>query len=142
MAAPIDHFLGVAGELQALSAHADRLCWLDRLLQRELPDYLVGTCHVANLRNGQLVVHVDGGAAAAKLRQLVPRLVEGLQRQAAPVGSLRLRVKPPDAPAAPLSAAKRELSAQARTHLDGFAAALPADSPVATALRRLVKRSA
>lgn len=142
MAAPLDHFLGTAGDLQALSAHAARLSRLDRLLQAELPDHLVGSCRVANLRDGQLIVHVEGGAAAAKLRQLTPRLVQGLQRQAAPVSSLRLRVKPPDAPAYPPSVPTRALSAQARTQIDGLAAGLPPDSPVAAALRRLAARSA
>ena len=141
MASPLERFIGQADTLQQLQAHATRLTRLEALLQRCLPGHLAATCHVANLRETSLVIHAESGAAAAKLRQALPSLLRRLRDEGAQVEDIKVRVKPVEyRPAAP-PPTLRQVSAQSRDELDALAASLPPDSPVADALRRLVRHS-
>lgn len=142
MAISLDRFIGQAETLQQLKAHAARLSRLESQLQAALPTPLAASCHVANLRDGDLVVHADSGAAAAKLRQSLPSLVAALQAAGAPVGTIRVRVKPVEYRPAPAAAPTREVSASTLQHLAALTHALPADSPLAGALQRFLRRSA
>lgn len=141
MAESIDRYLTRAEILAQIQAHASRLLRLEAQLQGCLPSHLAESCHVANLRDTEISVHADSGAAAAKLNQILPRIVAALQEQGAPVTRIRVRVKPMRTPAMAVSPERRSVSDQTRREIDRFATALPEDSPVAEALRRFVRRS-
>ncbi len=141
MASSLDKLFGQADALRALQVHASRLVRLEAELRACLADHLVQTCHVANLRGDELVIHADSGAAAAKLRQAVPSLLQRLAERGANIAAIKVRVKPVEyrPPAPPPS--HRTVSDDARRDMKALADSLPADSPVAAALRRLADRS-
>lgn len=141
MASSLDHLFGHADALRALQAHAARLGRLEAQLHANLPSHLAQTCHVANLRDDELVVHADSGAAAAKFRQAIPSLLERFWAQGVQVTSIKLRVKPVAFGPPPSPLTRRTVSDQARQQMDALADSLPADSPVAAALRKLVRRA-
>ncbi|MCB1958390.1 MAG: DUF721 domain-containing protein [Rhodocyclaceae bacterium] len=141
MASSLDKLFGQAEALRALQVHAARLLRIEAELRSCLPAHLADTCHVANLRGEELVIHADSGAAAAKLRQAVPSLILRLAERGTLIQDIKVRVKPveygPPPPAPPV----RSVSADARQAMDALADSLPSDSPVAAALRRLVRRA-
>ncbi|MCB1887132.1 MAG: DUF721 domain-containing protein [Rhodocyclaceae bacterium] len=141
MASSLDKLFGQADALRVLQAHAARLVRLEAELRACLPAHLADTCHVANLRGDELAIHCDSGAAAAKLRQAVPSVLQRLAERGASVVSIKVRVKPVayGPPAPPPS--QRKVSDDARRDMHALADSLPADSPVAAALRRLIDRS-
>ncbi|MCB1906237.1 MAG: DUF721 domain-containing protein [Rhodocyclaceae bacterium] len=142
MAAPLDRYLEHSDTLAALHVHAARLARIDALFRRSLPPHLAGACAVANLRAGSLVVHAESGAAAAKLRQAVPSLLEGLAIAGVVVERITVKVRPPrrSAPRPPVT--RRSVPPSAHRAIDTLADSLPADSPLCVALRRLITRSA
>ena len=142
MTSPIDRFIDQADTRQALQVHAARLTRLEVLLQDCLPPNLSATCHVANLRQEELVVHADSGAAAAKLNQLLPSVLGALQQRGALVASIKVRVRPVEYRPAPPPPTERVVSPATRACMDELAASLPADSPLTRALQRFVRRSA
>lgn len=141
MAAPLDRYLDDSDTLAALQAHAARLARIDALFRDALPHHLVSACAVANLRAGSLVVHAESGAAAAKLRQAVPSLLERLAQGGVAVDDIRIKVRPPRARPKPRPAIHRSISAATLRDIDAFAAGLPSDSALIAPLRRLIKRS-
>jgi hypothetical protein len=124
-----------------LSTQAARLLKLQRLLDSATP--LARNARVANLRVGNVVViHAANSAAAAKLRQIVPSLVGIFRRELAEVTGIDVRVQPradgrPALPAPP----RRSISESQKRGLASLADRLRADSPLRSALGRLVDRS-
>ena len=59
-----------------------------------MPEVLRDTCEVAGCDDGVLILRVSSAGAAAKLRQTLPRLREGLIRRGWQVSSIRVRVQP------------------------------------------------
>lgn len=140
-ASSIDNFLARGDALSRLQAHAGRLLRLQRQLAELLPDYLASACKVANLKDEELVILVDSQGLAVKLRQAVPSLVQDFGRAGVLLRDIKIKVtvreyRPPAPPPV-----ERHVSDTARAGLDDLAARLPADSPLAAALKRFVKRS-
>lgn len=135
---PIDNFLGSGDTLARLQAHAGRLMRLQRQLEALLPDYMAAACKVANLKGEDLVIHVDSAGLAVKLRQAVPSLLADFARAGVILRDIKVKVavreyRPPAPPP------QRHVSESTRSGLGDLAASLPADSPLARALKRFVK---
>lgn len=136
---PIDNFLGRGDALSRLQAHAGRLLRLQRQLSELLPDYMASACKVANLKEDELVILVDSQGLAVKLRQAVPSLLADFARSGVILRDIKVKVAVPEyRPPAP-PPPDRHVSESTRSGLGDLAAALPADSPLAKALRRFVK---
>jgi len=137
----LDRYFQAADPLSRLREHAARLTRLQAILARELPPHLADVCGVANLKGEELVIHARGGAAAARLKQMVPSLLAAYARQGVLLVDIRVRVEvrnpTPQRPPAP----RRAVSVEARNGLAELATTLPASSPLAEALRRFVGRS-
>ncbi len=141
MADTLNRYLGRSDALAALQAHAARLARIDALFRRSVPSHLAASCAVANLKDGTLVVLAESGAAAAKLKQALPTVIERLAQGGIEVTAIRLRVRPPEHRPPPAPASRRTVPDEARAAMDRLAHSLPADSPLARALQRLVARA-
>lgn len=72
---------------------ARRLARADQALKRSLPSAAAPHCHLANLRGGYAILHVDSAAWAERLRYLRATILEALGDGAT---DLRIRVVTPE----------------------------------------------
>lgn len=124
-----------------LTAHAGRLLQLQRQLELALPRQLTRLARVANYRLGKLVIHAANGAVAAKVRQIVPGLVEKYRQNGAEINEIEIKVQP--ANPTPLKAAEKQpafIGDKAKQGLTDLAAKLPSDAPLRLALERLAAK--
>lgn len=140
MTRPLSRFLG-GDALARLQDHAARLNRLQAVLDGMLPPQLQGQCRVANLKEGSLVVAARGGAAAVRVRQILPSLLERLQHGGHPVQSIKVKVGTPEQMAPERSPPQRQISESAKADLHDFADTLPADSPLRASIERLIRRA-
>jgi hypothetical protein len=129
-----------SGELRALSRRAQHLAELQRAVLEAIPRPLARVTRVKSLRSGTLLVAADNAAAAAKLRQLAPRLLEHLQKREGQVTGIRIEVQVAMQQFEPgKSSRKQALNARVITDFERLAGALKA-SPLRHAVIRLVQR--
>jgi hypothetical protein len=129
-----------SGSLEALALRARRLSDLQQLLLEATPLTLAAATRVADLKAGILVVLADNPAVAAKLRQLVPRLLKHVQKQHGEITGIRVAVQVKTHKInAEDEVTKRPLPPEAIRNLGGLSEALP-PSPLKSALARLVAR--
>jgi hypothetical protein len=141
MTRPLSRFLGGGDALARLQDHAARLRRLQGVLDACLPPQLAGQCQVANLKDGVLIVAARGGAAAVRVRQILPSLLERLQHGGHPVQSIKVKVGTPEQTTPARPAPQRQISAAAKADLHDFADTLPADSPLRASIERLIRRA-
>ena len=138
----LDAYLNSAGALARLSAHAGRLVKLQRIFGQAAPSHLAASSRVANFKLGKVVIHTDSGAVAAKLRQMLPSLIDAFSSEGAEITEIQVKVQPVHVAAQhcrPVSRAPVGLSAKA--DLGRLAASLPEGSPLKDSLERLVRHS-
>lgn len=135
----LSRFLG-GDALARLQDHAARLNRLQAVLDGMLPPQLQGQCRVANLKEGSLVVAARGGAAAVRVRQILPSLLERLQHGGHPVQSIKVKVGTPEQVEYRRPPIERHISNSAKSGLAAFADTLPVDSPLRASLERLIRR--
>ncbi|MCK9510231.1 MAG: DUF721 domain-containing protein [Pigmentiphaga sp.] len=128
----------------SLLATAQRLAALQRDVQRILPEPLASACQVLKWQEDRLQLGIPTAAHSAKLRQVVPRLVQGLQQHGWQVNEIRVRVQAPVAlePPQPHRGPHADLDAQALAAFTELQAQLPAGGPLHDAVERLLKRRA
>jgi hypothetical protein len=138
----LDAYLNSADGLARLSAHAGRLVKLQRVFEEIAPSFLAASSRVANFKLGKVVIHADSGAVAAKLRQMLPSLIDEFCLKGAEVTEIQVKVQPTHAAMQHKKPGQAPVvGASAKAGLDRLAAELPEDSPLKEALGRLVKRS-
>jgi len=79
--------------LSALNRTTQRISALQRLYSASAPLELVKASRVVGDHSGTLVIAADNGAVAAKLKQILPRLLKNLQKQSAQVTGIRIQVQ-------------------------------------------------
>lgn len=141
-----DAYLKSSKDWARLSDHAERLLALQQLYAQIAPmclaRELVEASQIANYKSGKIVIHAANGAVAAKLRQVEPSLRGALSESGAEVTQIAVRVQARHIALQQGNvAAPRRLPLQAIGGMEALAAALPAGSPLAAALRRLVGRA-
>lgn len=135
----LEDCLKAEGGLARLTGHASRLLRLQRVLEAAAPRAQVRGARVANFKLGKLVLHADNAAVAAKLRQIVPTLIDVFRREAAEVTGIEIKVQPRSVKRTPAKEPRTALGNHAKQGLTSLAKNLPEDSPLGEALRRLVK---
>jgi len=85
-------------------------------------------------------VSARGGAAAVRLRQTLPSLLERLQHGGHPVQSIKVKVGTPEQVEYRRPPIERHISNSAKSGLAAFADTLPVDSPLRASLERLIRR--
>jgi hypothetical protein len=138
---PLNRFLNAADPLARLRDHAARLAGLQAILATQLPDNLVPLCRVANCKGEQLIVHAANGAVAARLRQMLPGILDGYAQRGVLLSGIRIKVQLVEEAPPARYVAPRTVSATARQQMQALAGSLPADSPLGAALQRFVRRS-
>lgn len=124
-----------------LTAHAERLLQLQRQLEVALPRQLTKVVRVANYRLGKVVLLAANGAVAAKVRQILPGLVEKYRQNGAEVNEIEIKVQPaqPMKVRAP-DEAPAIIGDKAKQGLTNLAQKLPLDAPLRIALERLAAK--
>lgn len=138
--APIIDFLRRHDAAAALLPAAQRNLRLGQDTLALLPAALRDGCEVAGCDDAIVILRVSSAGAAAKLRQTLPRLLEGLIGRGWQVSLIRVRVQP----GAPNREA-REKKNDAAISPGGLAAfadlrAALTDSPLQAAVDRLIRR--
>jgi hypothetical protein len=124
-----------------LTAHAGRLLQLQRQLELALPRQLTKLVRVANYRLGKVIIHTTNGAVAAKVRQIVPGLIDKYRQNGAEVNEIDVKVQPTSHVAAPKQVSTHAvLGDKAKQGLTNLAQKLPSDAPLRLALERLAAK--
>lgn len=139
---PLDAFLNASDGLSRVATHAGRLVKLQRIFFEIAPPYLAAACRVANFKPGKVVIHADSGAVAARLRQMLPRLIDEFCKKGCEVTEIEVKVQPVHAaPHHEKRLPPRAVGADTKADLAKLAGALPDGSQLKGAVERLVKRS-
>ena len=80
-------------QLQSLNRQVRRLLALQDILTEVLPDSLASSTTVALSAAEELVLFADNGTAAAKLKQLAPRILVFFRQQGHEVTAIRVQVQ-------------------------------------------------
>lgn len=134
----IGFFLNSLKDLEAISVQVRRLIAMQQVLATVLPGQLADQSEVVSEQEGRLVLAAPNAAAAAKLRQLSPRMLAALAQQKFYIRSVqvvvrlarRTTVRP---------APKRRLGATAMRHFTQLSHSVT-DPRLRSALQRLVSR--
>ncbi len=94
-AKPIKNILESAPEVRDLTIQTRRLLRLQKALRAALPDGVATQVSVTGLAAGTLSVSVSNGAAAAKLRQLAPRLLKTMRLDERELNAIKVLVQVP-----------------------------------------------
>ena len=89
----IKSILDDAPELRPLTKRSRQLLHLQHHLREALPTSIATRTVVANMSSGTLTIAIDNGAAAAKIRQLVPRLLKKLRRLEPELNAIKVQVQ-------------------------------------------------
>ena len=140
--APVIDFLRRHDGAAALLPAALRNLRLQQDVLALMPAVLRETCEVAGCEAEIVILRVSSAGAAAKLRQTLPRLRDGLLDRGWQVSSIRVRVQPRTADT---QSAVREHKNEAAISSQGLAAFADlrntlADSPLKAAVERLIRR--
>ncbi len=122
-------------ELQALRGELRQLADLQSTLADALPENLAACTNVALVKAGELVLVSDNAAAAAKLRQMAPRILIVLQNRGFKINGIRLKVQV-SVRDNPLPQKQISLGSQARSAIESLSERL-SPSPLQAALKRL-----
>jgi len=137
----IGDLLSGRGTSEDVLRQAHRLLALQRLYANCVPEPLARTSEPVSLREGELLVRADNGAAAAKLKQMAPTILDKLKTKNQDVTKLLVTVRPADRrlPAADAHEKKARLPAGSVHHFEALSSELQ-DSPLRSALERLAAR--
>jgi len=127
-------------QLQVLNRQVRRLLALQDILTEVLPQSLASSTTVALSVADELVLFVDNGSAAAKLKQLAPRILVFFRQQGHEVTAIRVQVQV-RIRHNPLPQKQISLGPTARQAISELSATLEA-SPLKTALERLSRHKA
>ncbi len=137
-------FLQSNERLAALLPTLEQLASLQSDCERLLPT-LFAACRVLQLREGALQVAVPNAALATRLKQVLPKLQDGLQARGWPVAAVKLKVQLMPVDPSQVLARKpqgRDLPDHALASFAALGDALGADnpSPLRDAVSKLVQR--
>lgn len=121
---------------------AERLLRLTDDLMAAMPAPLRNVCEVVGFDGATVLLRVTSASAAAKLRQTLPRLEEGLVARGWNVDGIRIRVRPrvtTTEPVAWMSPARPAISDRGVAAFEDLVERLE-DSPLRAAIERLVSR--
>jgi hypothetical protein len=141
---PLNRFIGKSDVLARLQDHAGRLVRLQRKLDLALPAAARGGAQVANLQDGELIIHVTSPVMATRLKLGMESLKGSLQAAGESITSIKIKVR-----ANPFQGNGREedvevrhIGREGKAALQHLAEDLKPDDPLAKALKRMLDRSA
>lgn len=141
MTTPLQRFLGDGDALARLKDHAQRLVRLQSLFVSMIGEPLARTCAAANLKGDTLVVLASNGAAAVRIKQIAPRLIEQFCVNGVLIKTIQVKIAVNNPAPERIPPTGRALSDAARASLVRLCESLPADAPLRDSLKTLVERS-
>ena len=135
---PAHSFLSAAPNLQALLQQAQKLLVLQKTWNEVAPKPLAAASRVGAVRQQTLIVYANNGAVAGKLRQLVPSLLEKIQKRGIEITAIRVDVQV-EAPPPGKKPKDLAVSPNALSSLGKLEQSLE-DSPLKNALHTLIHR--
>ncbi|MCL2022727.1 MAG: DciA family protein [Betaproteobacteria bacterium] len=127
-----------------LLPHARLLNRLNQALRETLPDSLTHQAWVANFRQQTVIICTNNAAVATKLRQFNERLLGTFTKAIRECRQIEIKVQPANVSSPPslriFPEGKPVVSKASAEKLLALASAMPEDSPLAVALRRLAER--
>jgi hypothetical protein len=90
--APVTDFLKMHDRISGMLPNVTRLISLQKACEEILPEYFTA-CDVLELEKEKLTIGAPGQAQAARLRQKLPQLKNGLENAGWPVDTIRIKVK-------------------------------------------------
>lgn len=124
--------------LKALAEKARHLADWQKRYADSVPPALARASRVAGFRSGALLLWTDNAAVAAKLKQLTPRLMTAMNKQANEVTAIRVQVQPARVTKAlEKHAAKPGLTPRVLAHFAQLSETVP-DPDLKTALEKLI----
>jgi len=135
----IGSLLASLEDLKAIHMHATRVTALQRVYRAAAPKEVAGLSKVVDERSGTLVVAADSSAVAAKLRQLMPRIVAEIVKYEPEVTAIRVEVQVRNDVPSPRTV-PRQLGPEAVQSFARLRDSLP-ESPLRQALSMLVERA-
>lgn len=135
----LNAFLASNEELRQLSSKAKQITALQRQYESIAPLNLTRSSQVLRLHQQTMVIAANNGAVASKLRQMSAELISLFQARGYEVTLIQIKVQV-TIPARIVPAEPRKLGKSALDALNKLDENL-VDSPLKSALRRLVKRS-
>ena len=136
----IGSLIASRNDLKAIHVRATRHAQLQQVYRTAVPTELARRSRVIDERSGTLVIAADTSAVAAKLRQLVPRIVVDIVKCCPEVTAIRLEVQVADGPPPRPPRTRPHIAAEGLQSLAHLRDALP-PSPLREALSRLVEHS-
>ncbi|MGE5385917.1 MAG: DciA family protein [Betaproteobacteria bacterium] len=141
MQTSLERYLDSAEGAAKTMAHARLLLKLSRRYEAVAPAGLAHVSRVANFKLGNLVIHADNGAVAAKLRQMSTSLCRLLSKEGVECSVMEVKVQPREIPYQSSISKPEPLSPNAGRILRDTAERLPGASPLRAALDKLLKTS-
>lgn len=125
-----------------LISQAERLLRLQRIFRRTLPGNFADLGRVANYKLGLVVIHAINGAAAARIRQVAPRIADGFRKEGMEVTEIRVKVQPSETASARRAQKNPlDIGEKGKQALTNFSQKLPHDDPLRQALEHLLARA-
>lgn len=136
----ISFWLTTAGELRELSSKAQRLARLQRTFLDSVPPELARAARTSDLRGGTVRFVADNSTVAAKLKQLVPRLLIDFRKSEPEVTGIHISVQVKSSTKRPAPTAEK--AALSHETIDEFRRLVTQvrDRRLRSALTRLVRR--
>jgi hypothetical protein len=141
MTTPLQRFLGNGDAFARFRDHAQRLLRLQSMFVDMIGEPLSHTCSVANLKGETLVVLAKNGAAAVRLKQIAPRLVEQFAARGILIKEIQVKIAVDNPAPDRTPRSERVLSDAGRASLAALSDSLPADAPLRASLLALIERS-
>ena len=136
----IDFYFNSSDSLRVLTQRAQGIAELQQVFLKNAPQQLTQACCVKQLRAGTLVLLAGNAAVAAKLKQLVPRLLTAYGKLGLQVTAIRVEVQVSEgAPEIASASPAKRLSLDSIKSLENLAERLE-DSPLKQAITRMAAR--
>ncbi|SES90646.1 Protein of unknown function [Nitrosomonas marina] len=143
------HAIGRNSEYTALLNHALQLNKIKHMLAESaaIPEHLIKHCELGPLSGNQLTLLAANASVAARLKHMVPSILQKIQKKGWQISSIKVRIQKPalDKCAESISkqkmrSLKPKISGTGLKSLNRLALSLP-DSELKTSIQRLLKKT-
>ncbi|SDY73874.1 DUF721 domain-containing protein [Nitrosomonas halophila] len=118
---------------------AKQLIEIQKALLKAIPAQLQEHCAVGRYADGLLLVYVNSGAVAARLRNALPSIHQQLNKDGFEIHHIKISLQPNIHPRSTGNPSRKpRLSQAAADHLNQFTANLPHQSPLKSSLELLL----
>lgn len=132
--------LGKMPDYECIFVKAKQLIEVQKAFLNAVPSQLRDRCAVGGHANGFLLIYVNNGVTAARLRNVLPTVLQELNKTDFKINSIKISIQLPVSLYEARNSPKHtlQLSQAATEHINRLAGALPATSPLRSALETLL----